>query len=206
MSLIPLSLTLPVDCKTLCTCPSTVRIFSSVFLLSVGHLSDHPPERCPEGPGWDELRDPVSVGVQHGPHQSCHCLAHWPGGAAILETQHRDHSEYKELKPRQTTNTAEQFTCGNISFLKLQQLNTQKFDIVQQIVPSVPAITMSSCLSFHNRIPISPSGLSRLSEGVHGGGEEAPLPIMRWGFLPSLLQPQDAGARERLGQRPCQGV
>lgn len=51
-----------------------------------------------------------------------------------------------------------------------------------------------------------PSGLSRLSEGVRGGGEEASLPIMWRGFLPSLLQPQDAGARERLGQCPRQGV
>lgn len=70
--------------------------------LTVGHLPDQPPERSPESPGWDELRDPVRVGLQHGPHQSCRCLAHGPGGTAVLETQHRDHCERGELKPRQT--------------------------------------------------------------------------------------------------------
>lgn len=101
LSLVPLN-------KTLCTSPSTVFIFSSLFLLSVGHFSDQPPERCPEGPGWDELRYPVSVWVQHGPHQSCRRLAHWPGGTAILETQYRDHCECEELKPRHQNDT-EQF-------------------------------------------------------------------------------------------------
>ncbi len=58
----PLLLDLPVLLFSYC-----LR-FPSFFLYLVGHLSDHPPKRRPEGPGWDELHDPVSVGVQHRPH------------------------------------------------------------------------------------------------------------------------------------------
>lgn len=50
------------------------------------------------------------------------------------------------------------------------------------------------------------SGLSRLSEGVHGSREEAPLQIVRRGLLPPLFHSQDAGARTRLGQQSRQGV
>lgn len=37
------------------------------LFLSVRYFSDHAPECCPEGSGWDELHDPDCVRVQHRP-------------------------------------------------------------------------------------------------------------------------------------------
>lgn len=74
-----------------------VTPYWSAFIFSVRYFSGHTPECCPEGSGWDELRDSDCVRVQHRPYESCHSLAHWPGGAAILATQHRDHSKDEDV-------------------------------------------------------------------------------------------------------------
>lgn len=125
----------------MCTSCLSLCIFSSLLILSVGHFSNVPSKRGPEGTGWDELHDPVSVRVQHRPHQSCRCLAHWSGGTAILETQHRDHCEYEELKSR--TNTAKQFRKQGLLLWFLWEIlkqNTLKFDIFEQTVHLRPAL------------------------------------------------------------------
>ncbi len=46
------------------------------------------------------------------------------------------------------------------------------------------------------------SELSRVSDGLHRGSEDPPLPRVRTGFLRRLLAKAEAGAGARLGTRP----